>query len=281
MEVITLNQFTGLNTFLDPTDLLPGTARDMQDVFRSSTEGEEGVIDAIQERPGWAPAVLTVATHTSTKGARISDLFEYIKNSAALVADTDNYTHRRNTIIGATFDQGRYDADYTDWTRRLFLAQISTTTSTPRSCACTTAAWNTMAAGGASCGGSYVKTYQLASYSDGDIGACGTCDASAKPAWTGTMDATTDNVCKWYAGGLATTMAGTYSINGKELWYASIQLDTSVTLGRWQLAVACDQGGTPTSMWVGYKQTGATPVGTYTRNSGCAATPSTLEVEAA
>lgn len=108
IQTITVNGFPGLNTFREPTKLRPGVARDMQDVFRSSVNATEGTVSAIQDRAGYVFDGTAAATHTATKGSRISDIFGYKLQST------------QQKIVGGSFDQGRYDADSEDWTRRIW-----------------------------------------------------------------------------------------------------------------------------------------------------------------
>ena len=118
--------------------------------------------------------------------------------------------------------------------------------------------------------------YRLKDYNDGDIAPCSDCHDMVLPVWDGSFDRWID--CVWQ-------LMANVSMSGKLLTGSTmfdsltrIILRTVFYPGdcRWELRIACYGGAS--LIWLGFKTTGLTPAGTYTRSSGCDAT-SALEVE--
>jgi hypothetical protein len=114
---------------------------------------------------------------------------------------------------------------------------------------------------------------RLAGYTDGDLAPCvGCADASLwdpipHPVWDGAFTWHPAD-CTWGDG-----PAGPwFIIDGKQLRAATIWLDEAAC--KWRLTIECELADT----WIGEKITGVTPVGLYSRTSGCDLTP-TLEIE--
>jgi len=116
--------------------------------------------------------------------------------------------------------------------------------------------------------------YRLKGYSDGDIPACPVCDPLVGTAWTGLFERF-DELCWW--GRPETENV----IDGVDLGTASINLSTSGDPDcYWELTIECFDDPIYPTVWYGTKATGNTPIGVYTKVSGCATGPATLEVEA-
>jgi hypothetical protein len=143
-------------------------------------------------------------------------------------------------------------------------------------CPCSVEEWAALVAGTAVCGG-FVKTYKLKDYQDGDLGECllhwvPPVPDSTDPPWDGSFNAQfpgwLEGSCAW---GVNSQLPK--SIHGKPLAGSMINL---VTCLRWELNIWSGY-----EVWSGFKTTGETPVGIYTRDpapgSGCDHT-SSLEV---
>lgn len=121
--------------------------------------------------------------------------------------------------------------------------------------------------------------YQIKDYSDGDLDTseCTTCVASGDAAWDGSFPnqfgAGEEYACWWTPYVVDLNL----SIDGVEfnLEWSQIKL---VRNGVWGLHIVCKTAFVTLVVWDGEKAGGATPVGTYTRLSGCDATAS-LEIE--
>ena len=124
-----------------------------------------------------------------------------------------------------------------------------------------------------------VACYQLKNYSDGDLANCADCVASGLDAWDGTFQAVAAqglDGCDWGCFDGPCDL----SIDGKRLYKAVLQYTGMSGGRRWGLRVTCYKNpGNFYNVWWGWKATGVTPAGIYTRDVGCDAT-STLEVEA-
>ena len=107
VETITLNGFAGLNTRTDGTNLRAGLSRSLQDVFRCSVREKTGEISAIQERAGVEAVGTAAATKSYTLGSRVIDLTPFRLSPAS-----------SDTLLGSSYDAGRMDNDFTDWTVR-------------------------------------------------------------------------------------------------------------------------------------------------------------------
>jgi hypothetical protein len=120
-------------------------------------------------------------------------------------------------------------------------------------------------------------SYTVAGF--GGLAVCGTCDASADPAWTGVFNHIGGG-CVWWA---ADAFFDPLSINGVSLdiTYTQILLNTTSTPCRWEMYIACGSAINPTQkLWYGYKTGGSSPAGTYSFvGSDCGNTgPATLTV---
>jgi len=145
----------------------------------------------------------------------------------------------------------------------------------PDDCPCDQESWDTMACGGATCGG-LVACYQIKDYEAGvTLTACEDCDdATGDPEWDGTFRAQCEdqNRCTWI-----NEMEGIGSIDGKAYPWCSITLAGN----KWLIAISCFEMPTTThDIWLGEKTKGTTPVGEYARTGGCDEETETLVIEA-
>ena len=106
--------------------------------------------------------------------------------------------------------------------------------------------------------------YKLSGYHDGDLAASssyvGICLPSAAPAWDGKFD-TIDAQCEWSH----TPAAGSTSISGRGFFLAIIFFYGCL----WTMEISCGS-----DVWQGFKATGSTPAGIYTRQIGSDGTTS-------
>lgn len=150
----------------------------------------------------------------------------------------------------------------------------------PDPCPCDQTEWNALFGSGTPCNG-LVKFYRIKDYSDGDIPltSCGSCGlpGPGTPVWNGQFDARGSGRCTWFYFRVDSRIP---KIDEKllELAIPAITLSAGT---KWLIDIRCDHfpSGGSTSVWAGEKLCGVTPVGKYDRTGGCAATPSTLEIE--
>jgi hypothetical protein len=105
--------------------------------------------------------------------------------------------------------------------------------------------------------------------------ACGGCaggGCSEGRTWDGLFVVFPDaGPCTWFgrnSDGFGWGPGECLQIAGKNLSF--VQLLHSAAHCRWQIAIHC-YGGSDTLIWLGYKTTGMTPAGVYTRQGGCTA----------
>jgi hypothetical protein len=129
------------------------------------------------------------------------------------------------------------------------------------------------------------KVYRIAGYTDGDIEACDDCillDEDGEP-WDGTFvwDDTELPIGQIWREPLTSAIP---TIDGKSLsfagishksWYETLPVAAPPDFC-WLLHIVCADDS---SMWMGAKIGGSTPVGVYTRFDGCDAVPATLTIE--
>ena len=120
------------------------------------------------------------------------------------------------------------------------------------------------------------STYTVSGF--GSLGACPECDTSTDAAWPGTMYHVGAG-CSWWA---ANATFDPYSINGHtlDIAYTQLRLNGSASPCRWELVITCGSTLNPSKiLWLGYKTTGLTPVGTYAfSSSDCGNTAPTMTV---
>jgi hypothetical protein len=111
---------------------------------------------------------------------------------------------------------------------------------------------------------------------------CESCTASELAAWDGTFAIVYEyRGCCWAPlafgdnrsidGKLFSVGASSDCTGSSRLWLDTVNC-------RWVLGLYCNSNG-GTLVWLGYKTTGLTPAGTYSKDSGCAG-PDALVVEA-
>jgi hypothetical protein len=162
----------------------------------------------------------------------------------------------------------------------------------PCACPCDSDEWDALADSGTECHG-LVQTYNLVGYSDYDLDECADCVDNASTAWDGEFkvsptaidwDSTGPPSCVWM--GYPWYSIGSRSISGKHFhnfdhheYYKSTRLWLNTAQCYWEMKIICDEyPGAWFDIWHGKKETGSTPVGTYSRIAGCDDT-STLEIE--
>lgn len=128
----------------------------------------------------------------------------------------------------------------------------------------------------ATCGASQPLFANISGYIDfffvNAIGPCGPWDIADPndPNWNG----------QWIRNGGATTCAYVLAGTQRAIVARTIRLSTSsriiISGGLWILEVVGLKGGADLMIWRGTKSSGDTPLGTYTRTSGCASLPTTL-----
>lgn len=123
------------------------------------------------------------------------------------------------------------------------------------------------------CPSGLADCYRLVGYSDGDIQACPDClDDTSSTIWDGTFTRS-DFQCRW------APSSSPLRMDDKRLEFSYLVLNTDDDPDcYWELSIECEWGGISLTIWYGTKATGESPVGTYTRVSGCDTT-SALEVE--
>ncbi len=156
----------------------------------------------------------------------------------------------------------------------------------PLTCPCDITEWTALVASGTPCH-NLVASYQIANYTDGDLQAslCTSCINSGATAWAGVFGyiretGSSGYRCRWDGSPI---QPPNLSIDGKAFDNFAHHPDENTRLrlygGKWLLKVVCDiYPGTHSRVWEGEKTTGDTPVGVYTRTSGCDTTP-TLTIE--
>lgn len=123
---------------------------------------------------------------------------------------------------------------------------------------------------------------RIAGYNAADFATCPGQPASATDPWDGTFEVQfTNNDCSVLGQTYLYDASSFFdSINGQEIslcevyFIADGSAPTTTGCG-WALVIALDSA----DLWLGYKDEGTSPVGVYTRASGCSATPATLTVE--
>lgn len=101
------------------------------------------------------------------------------------------------------------------------------------------------------------QTLKIDSYTDGMFPPHTDCSESTAAPWGGTLERS--YTCTWKS-----DAAGS-SISGKRFYEAKLTYQDFEA--RWMLRVHCGYYFASQEMWLGYKETGTTPVGTYTRHS--------------
>jgi hypothetical protein len=119
-------------------------------------------------------------------------------------------------------------------------------------------------------------TYTVSGF--GALSTCSGCDASTDPPWPGTMY-NVGSGCIWWA---LDDDFDPFSINGHslEISFTQLRLNGVASPCRWELVISCGSLVNPSKiLWLGYKTTGLTPVGTYTFSSSeCGNTTPTMTV---
>ena len=118
--------------------------------------------------------------------------------------------------------------------------------------------------------------YKISGYVDGDFNltTCPNKASSGAGAWDGSFPAYAPQggYCDWMIQNADPT---SYSISGKQLSgvdYSHIAFNASTC--QWNLLLGTYSGGAESDIWFGYKSTGNTPAGVYTRTGGCDPTTS-------
>lgn len=124
------------------------------------------------------------------------------------------------------------------------------------------------------CPGVFSNTYAIAGYFNTmfDPSGCFGPGNSPNPPWNGTFSVAFGE-CRWTA-----THAGAVSINGRTLNSPATEISLNTFLCRWRVRIVVNiESGA--DVWVGDKPTGQTPLGVYTRVSGCSAGPASITIQ--
>jgi hypothetical protein len=126
-----------------------------------------------------------------------------------------------------------------------------------------------------SCPGGLANTYTVSGF--GGLHACGSCDPSTDPPWSGALYRVDSTSCIWWA---ADASFDPLSIDSHRLNITYTQIVLNTVACRWELYISCSSlTAPPADMWVGYKTTGSTPAGTYVfDHSDCGNSAGTMTV---